>query len=116
MVVEALAALDEDPSSLLVIPEGTQGRSLESAHLRFHVAVRAVAVHLYGHATAALARCIRTADAELQAQWLQLQVKNGSEAGMRADMELTRDELKQVGGSKPCLHDAQVPVLQTHLC
>lgn len=101
--VEALAALDEDPSSLLLLPTGAQAHSLESAHVRFQVAVRAVAVHLFGHAAAALARCMRTADAYLQAQWLQLQVKSSDAICVGADMELMRDDLKQVG-SALCVH------------
>lgn len=104
MFVEALAALDEDPSSLLILHTGAQAHSLESAHVRFHVAVRAVAVHLFGHAAAALARCMRTADAYLQAQWLQLQVKSSDAICMGADMELTRDDLKQVGGARLCMY------------
>jgi hypothetical protein len=104
MFVEALAALDEDPSSLLVLPTGAQAHSLESAHVRFQVAVRAVAVHLFGHAAAALARCMRTADAYLQAQWLQLQVKSSDAICPGADMELMRDDLKLVGGAQLCVH------------
>lgn len=104
MFIEALAALDAAPGSLLVWPENSKARSLDSALVRFNDAVRAMAVHVYGHASAALARCVRTAAMHLAARpWLALQLRSkagsgGSEAGVVqvADMEATRDTLKQV--------------------
>lgn len=103
MFVEALAALDANPSSLLVLPEGASVRSLESALIRFTDAVKAMAAHLYGHASAALARCVRAAVLHLsEQQWLQLQLRGSSSQGSGVvqvlDMEATREALKQVSG------------------
>lgn len=103
MFVEALAALDADPSSLLVLPEGASAHSLESALIPFTVAVKAMAAHLYGHASAALARCVRAAVLHLLEQrWLQPQLRGSSSQGSGVvqvvDMEATREALKQVSG------------------
>jgi hypothetical protein len=102
--IEALAALDAAPSSLLLWPEHSKARSLDSALVRFNDAVRAMAVHVYGHASAALARCVRTAAMYLGARpWLALQRRSKAGSGaskgsavQAADMEATRDTLKQV--------------------
>jgi hypothetical protein len=103
MFVEALAALATDPSSLLKLPEGASGRSLDSALILFTDAVKAIAAHLYGHASAALARCVRAAVQHLAGQrWLQLQMRDssgqGSGVAQVVDMEATREALKQVSG------------------
>jgi len=125
MFIEALAALDQDPSRFLVLPEGSQSRSLDSAHVGFQDAVRAMAVHIYGHASASLARCMRAALQYLQQRhWLQLKLSsraaavaagaagkagNGSSSTSRSvvhmvDIDGTRDALKQVCAGSILVH------------
>ena len=127
MFLEALAALSNDPSSLLVLPPPTKQQGgttastttnlLETAQVCFSDAVRAMAVHLYAHASASLARCMRAAVIHLQQQqWLRLKLRskpvaagssgsNGPKGGSSSDgvqlvqvvdMDTSRDTLRQV--------------------
>lgn len=74
MFMEALAALDTNPGSLLIAPAADSGQS--HIHVPYKVAVRAMAVHIYKHLSALLARCMRVAEELLQQRaWLLAQLK-----------------------------------------
>jgi len=81
MFIEALAALDPNPGSLLVQPPS--GSTLAKVTVQYKDAVRAAAAHLYKHISVTLARCIRAALAKLQADHSRLALKlNGAAAAL----------------------------------
>jgi hypothetical protein len=67
MFIEALAALDPNPRSLLIQPP--PGSTLARVTVQYKDAVKAAAAHLYKHMSVTLGRCIRAALAKLQSDY-----------------------------------------------